>query len=95
MEVADDRNANALLVEFVDDRRHGGSRLFVVDGNANQFRAGTGERSEKIRTYNFPQNRATDHRINLDRSLEGVLGGNLQPFTDALTAEERRRRLAE
>jgi peptide chain release factor 1 len=56
---------------------------------------GTGERSEKIRTYNFPQNRATDHRINLDRSLEGVLAGNLQPFTDALTAEERRRQLAE
>jgi peptide chain release factor 1 len=56
---------------------------------------GTGERSEKIRTYNYPQNRATDHRINLDRSLETVLAGNLQPFTDALTAEERRRQLAE
>jgi peptide chain release factor 1 len=55
---------------------------------------GTGERSEKIRTYNYPQNRATDHRVNLDRSLETVLGGNLQPFTDALAAEERRLQLA-
>ena len=55
---------------------------------------GSGERSEKIRTYNYPQNRATDHRINLDRSLEGVLAGNLQPFTDALAAEERRLKLA-
>src|SRR4051812_20044003 len=55
---------------------------------------GTGERSEKIRTYNYPQNRATDHRINLDRNLEGVLAGNLQPFTEALSAEERRLKLA-
>ena len=55
---------------------------------------GTGERSEKIRTYNYPQNRATDHRVNLDRSLEPVLAGNLQPFTDALAAEERRLKLA-
>jgi peptide chain release factor 1 len=55
---------------------------------------GTGERSEKIRTYNYPQNRATDHRVNLDRSLETVLAGNLQPFTDALAAEERRLQLA-
>jgi peptide chain release factor 1 len=79
------------------------ARLFEAERERAQQEAsatrlaqiGTGERSEKIRTYNFPQNRATDHRINLDRSLEGVLGGNLQPFTDALTAEERRRRLAE
>jgi len=55
---------------------------------------GSGERSEKIRTYTFPQNRATDHRINLDRNLEGVLAGNLQPFTEALSAEERRLKLA-
>jgi peptide chain release factor 1 len=56
---------------------------------------GTGERSEKIRTYNFPQNRVTDHRINLTvHNLESVLAGNLQPFTDALSAEERRLKLA-
>src|SRR5262249_10111640 len=56
---------------------------------------GTGERSEKVRTYNFPQNRVTDHRINLTvHNLDGVLAGNLQAFTEALAAEERRLKLA-
>jgi peptide chain release factor 1 len=56
---------------------------------------GTGERSEKIRTYNFPQNRVTDHRIGLTvHNLDSVLAGSLQEFTDALAAEERRRQLA-
>jgi peptide chain release factor 1 len=56
---------------------------------------GTGERSEKIRTYNFPQNRVTDHRIGLtSHNLDGVLAGDLGSFTDALAAEDRRRKLA-
>jgi peptide chain release factor 1 len=55
---------------------------------------GTGERSEKVRTYNFPQGRVTDHRIKLtSHDLDGVLGGALDQFTDALAAEERRQRL--
>jgi peptide chain release factor 1 len=55
---------------------------------------GTGERSEKIRTYNFPQDRVTDHRIKLtSHNLDAVLGGELGEFTDALAAEEKRRRL--
>jgi peptide chain release factor 1 len=55
---------------------------------------GTGERSEKIRTYNFPQDRVTDHRVKLNASgVERVLGGELDEFTDALGAEEKRRRL--
>ena len=55
---------------------------------------GTGERSEKIRTYNFPQGRVTDHRIKLTaHNLEEVLGGALRGFTDALAAEEKRARL--
>jgi peptide chain release factor 1 len=55
---------------------------------------GTGERSEKIRTYNFPQGRVTDHRVkHTSHDLEGVLAGELREFTDALSAEERRRRL--
>ncbi|MFI5027548.1 MAG: peptide chain release factor 1 [Solirubrobacterales bacterium] len=55
---------------------------------------GSGERSEKVRTYNFPQGRVTDHRIKLtSHDLDGVLGGNLSEFTDALAAEEKRRRL--
>jgi peptide chain release factor 1 len=55
---------------------------------------GTGERSEKIRTYNFPQSRVTDHRVKLSSGdLEGVLNGNLAEFTEALAAEEKRARL--
>ncbi|MDH4257534.1 MAG: PCRF domain-containing protein, partial [Candidatus Aminicenantes bacterium] len=47
---------------------------------------GTGERSEKIRTYNFPQSRVTDHRLNLSlHRLEDVLDGNLNEFINALT----------
>jgi peptide chain release factor 1 len=52
---------------------------------------GTGARAEKIRTYNFPQSRVTDHRVKLNVPLEQVLGGALDDFTDALTADERRR----
>jgi peptide chain release factor 1 len=55
---------------------------------------GSGERSEKIRTYNFPQGRVTDHRIkHTSHNLEGVLAGQLREFTDALSAEEKRQRL--
>jgi len=56
---------------------------------------GSGERSEKVRTYNFPQGRVTDHRIKLtSHNLDGVLGGDLSEFTEALSAEERHQRLA-
>ena len=55
---------------------------------------GTGERSEKVRTYNFPQGRVTDHRIkHTSHNLDGVLGGELGEFTEALAAEEKRQRL--
>jgi len=52
---------------------------------------GTGERAEKIRTYNFPENRLTDHRIKLTvHRLDQILDGDLQEFTDAIQAEDRR-----
>jgi peptide chain release factor 1 len=55
---------------------------------------GSGERSEKVRTYNYPQGRVTDHRIkHTSHNLEGVLGGELAEFTEALAAEEKRQRL--
>jgi peptide chain release factor 1 len=56
---------------------------------------GSGERAEKVRTYNFPQGRITDHRIkHTSHNLDGVLGGGeLEEFTNALSAEEKRRRL--
>jgi peptide chain release factor 1 len=56
---------------------------------------GTGERSEKIRTYNFPQNRVTDHRAEISiHNLPEVLAGDLDRFVDALTAKERAEQLA-
>jgi peptide chain release factor 1 len=55
---------------------------------------GSGERSEKVRTYNFPQGRVTDHRIkHTSHNLDGVLAGELAEFTEALAAEEKRQRL--
>src|SRR5882672_565920 len=55
---------------------------------------GSGERAEKIRTYNYPENRVTDHRIKLTvHQLDRVLQGELDDFTEALGAEERRRAL--
>ncbi len=55
---------------------------------------GTGDRAEKIRTYNYGERRVTDHRVKLtEHNLEHVLEGELEPFTAALTDDERRRRL--
>ena len=57
---------------------------------------GSGDRSERIRTYNFPQNRLTDHRINLTLyRLEAIAEGDMQDIVDALIAADRARRLAE
>jgi peptide chain release factor 1 len=57
---------------------------------ARRSQVGTGERSEKIRTYNFPQNRVTDHRIGLTvHRLPDILDGDLDPFIEDLTAQEQ------
>jgi peptide chain release factor 1 len=50
---------------------------------------GSGDRNERIRTYNFPQNRLTDHRINQNFNLENVIAGNLGPVVDALIECDR------
>jgi peptide chain release factor 1 len=61
---------------------------------ARRSQVGTGERSEKIRTYNFPQNRVTDHRIGLTlHQLSNTLDGELDPFIDELSAQEQAERL--
>ncbi|WP_428924699.1 peptide chain release factor 1 [Marinibacterium sp. SX1] len=57
---------------------------------------GTGDRSERIRTYNFPQGRMTDHRINLTLyKLDQVIGGDLDEVIDALISDDQARRMAE
>ena len=62
---------------------------------ARRSQIGSGERAEKIRTYNFPESRVTDHRIKLTvHRLDQVLEGELGDFTEALRAEEQRQALA-
>ncbi|MBN1487874.1 MAG: peptide chain release factor 1 [Anaerolineae bacterium] len=63
-------------------------------GAARRSQVGSGERSEKIRTYNYPQNRVTDHRVGMSSyNLPGILDGDLDEFIDALTLDEQTRRL--
>jgi peptide chain release factor 1 len=60
----------------------------------NRKKIGTGDRSEKIRTYNYPQNRITDHRINFTiMELDRVMEGNLDPVIEALINEDQRLKL--
>ena len=63
-------------------------------GKERRAKIGTGDRSEKIRTYNYPQNRVTDHRIHFSvNHLDQIMEGKLQEVIDALQAEEERRKL--
>ena len=78
------------------------SRLFQLEeerqakelGDARKSQIGTGDRSEKIRTYNYPQDRVTDHRIKASWSnIPAILAGGLDPILDALESEDIRRKL--
>ncbi len=60
---------------------------------ARKSQIGSGERAEKIRTYNYPDSRVTDHRVKVTLNLEKVLPGGLDEFTQALTSEAQRRAL--
>jgi peptide chain release factor 1 len=61
---------------------------------ARRSQIGRGARAEKIRTYNYPDNRVTDHRVNLTiKRLDRIVEGDLDEFTEALGAEERRQAL--
>jgi peptide chain release factor 1 len=60
---------------------------------ARKAQVGRGERAEKIRTYNYPDDRVTDHRVGVSARLEDVLAGDLEELTEALTSDERRRAL--
>jgi peptide chain release factor 1 len=80
------------------------SRLYEIEqtrvaqerGDARRSQIGGAERSEKIRTYNFPQDRITDHRIKLSLSnIPGVLDGQIDPFVEELRAADEAERLAD
>ena len=65
-------------------------------GAARRSQVQTGDRSEKIRTYNFPQDRVTDHRVNLTlHNLPRILSGELDPLMDALIASDQAQKLAD
>jgi peptide chain release factor 1 len=80
------------------------SRLYELElekqqekiGAERRSMVGTGDRSEKIRTYNFPQNRVTDHRIGFTlHQLDQVMEGKLEPFVEALTTHYQTEKLKE
>lgn len=65
------------------------------EGEERKSKIGSGDRSEKIRTYNYPQNRVTDHRINFTlQQLDRVMEGKLDSIVEALIAEEQKRKLS-
>ena len=72
------------------------SRVDSERSEDRKSQVGSGDRSERIRTYNFPQGRMTDHRINLTLyKLDQVMQGDLDEIVDALTAEDQASKLAE
>ena len=86
--------ALARLRTYIYDREH---QKYVDDiANRRKSLVSTGDRSAKIRTYNFPQGRVTDHRIGYTtHDLSGFLGGDIQAMIDALTVAENAERMKE
>ena len=80
--------------------RYGKSRFFLQkrhdeEAELRRSQVGTGDRSEKIRTYNFPQGRVTDHRIKLTLyKIDAIMDGDIQELIDHLTAADQAAKLA-
>jgi peptide chain release factor 1 len=84
---------NILRARLYDEEQR---RLDAEHGAARRLQVGSGDRSEKIRTYNFPQTRVTDHRIHFtSHRLEGILNGEIDEFIEALTEADQETKLKE
>ncbi len=80
-----------LRTRLLDQERQ---RQFQEESDTRRSQVGTGDRSEKIRTYNFPQSRVTDHRIGLTiHNLEGILEGGLDDIIDAVATADQSKQL--
>ena len=87
-----ERALNLLKIKIKDEQERQQAEAL---GSERKTKIGSGDRSEKIRTYNYPQNRVTDHRINFSiMSLDKVMDGNLDPVIEALITEDLKRKLA-
>ena len=83
---------NLLKIKLNDEIQH---KKELEVGAERKSKIGTGDRSEKIRTYNYPQNRVTDHRINFSvMELDRVMDGHLDPIIEALINEDLKLKLA-
>ena len=90
--VAEDSRTNQKLAARLLEARSQADQSRTTAARRKQV--GTGERSEKIRTYNFPQSRVTDHRINLTvHQIESFMDGNLNPIIEPLAAHSQSERL--
>jgi peptide chain release factor 1 len=84
---------NILRARLYDEEQR---RLEAEHGAARRSQVGSGDRSEKIRTYNFPQTRVTDHRIHYtSHRLEAILNGEIDEFIEALSAADQEEKLKE
>jgi peptide chain release factor 1 len=81
------RMLKARVLDLEEQKRHAERSL------ARKTQVGSGDRSQRVRTYNWPQNRVTDHRLNENLSLEQVLAGKLDPLLEKLDATEREERI--
>jgi peptide chain release factor 1 len=81
------RMLKARVLDLEEQKRH------AERSAARKSQVGSGDRSMRIRTYNWPQNRVTDHRLNENLSLEQVLSGKLDPLLEKLDATEREERI--
>jgi peptide chain release factor 1 len=87
------RAMSVLRARIYEEELH--RRASEIDAD-RRAQVGTGERSEKIRTYNYPQNRVTDHRIGMNSyNLPAVMEGDIDDFIEALALDEEMRRLAD